>query len=210
MKKSILLILFLALVPMQAAFAQSFEITPSYGTQFGAKLKYGYGYLQAENSGQIGVTVGLEVRPNVVGELSYYNHSTQLNIKDVDYSPNKSRLSDLNMDWIFIGANHYLSDNEFVKPFFGGGLGVVFLNPKNENRDIIDFDLHNSTRFSFLLKGGANFMLTEVIGLNIQGNLFIPVQYGGFYISNGGGGIATQSTVVFAGLSAGLVFKLGA
>ncbi|MDO6759602.1 outer membrane beta-barrel protein [Tamlana sp. 2_MG-2023] len=210
MKKITLLILLVSLVPLHAAFAQSFEITPSYGTQFGAKLNYGYGYLQVENSGQIGITVGMEVRPNVVGELSYYRHSTQLNIKDIDYAPNKSRLSDLNMDWFFLGANHYFGSNDFVKPFLGGGLGVVFVTPENENRAIIGYDLDNSTRFSFLFKGGANFMLTEMIGLNVQGNLFIPIEYGGFYVGTGGAGVGTQSTIVLAGLSAGLVFKLGA
>ncbi|KAB1070353.1 porin family protein [Tamlana haliotis] len=200
MKKITLLILFLALIPMQKALAQNFEITASYGAQFGAKLNFPDGYLKVENSGQLGVSLGMEIRPNVVGEISYFRHESEL--RDVYYNrPNLNTSSDLNMDWLLLGANHYFGKSQIIKPFLGGGLGVVFVSPEYDE---------NSTRFTFFFKGGANFMLTDRFGLNVQGNLFLPIQYEGFYIGTGGSGVSTQSTIALAGISAGIVFKLGA
>ncbi|WP_194768427.1 outer membrane beta-barrel protein [Tamlana sp. I1] len=214
MKKIKLLLFLIALAPMSSVFAQTFEITPSYGYQFGTKLYYGQNYIAINDSDQFGVTAGMYVRPNVVAELSYFNHSTQLDIKDRIYSPNRSRLADLNMDWFFLGATSYLGRNEKIKPFFGGGLGFVVASPKNENRDIIRYDMENDTRFSFFVKGGVNIMLTDAIGINLQGNLFTPVEWGGFYLGGGtggfSGGVSTQSTIVLGGFSGGLVFKFGA
>ncbi|AUS06828.1 outer membrane protein [Pseudotamlana carrageenivorans] len=208
MKKTTILFTFLVLVPLYTAFAQNFEITASYGAQFGAKLNFPNGYLKVDNSDQYGISLGMEVRPNMVGEISYYRHGTKL--KDVYYNrPNLNTTSTLNMDWLLVGANHYLGNNQHIKPFLGGGLGVVFISPENDNNNG-NYYLDNSTRFTFFFKGGANFMLTDRLGLNVQGNLFLPIEYGGFYIGTGGSGVNTQSTVVLAGISTGLVFKLGA
>ena len=51
-------------------------------------------------------------------------------------------------------------------------------------------------------------MLTESIGLNFQGNLFFPVNWGGIYVGSGGAGVSTGSSVIIAGVSGGLVFRL--
>ncbi|OBQ51775.1 outer membrane beta-barrel protein [Tamlana sp. s12] len=200
MKKITLLCAVLFLIPLSAVFAQNFEITPSYGAQFGAKLNFPDGFLKIENSDQFGVTLGMEVRPNLMGEISYYHQGTEL--RDEYYNrPAFNSTSSLNMDWLLVGANHYLGRSQNIKPFLGGGMGVVFVSPEY---------YENSTRFTFFFKGGANFMLTDRIGLNVQGNLFLPIQYEGFYIGTGGGGVSTQSTIALAGISAGIVFKLGA
>ena len=208
--KFLFLIIFATTVTSTSA--QGIEITPSYGFQFGSKLNYGPNYIQIDDSDQYGITLGFELDSGVMGELTYMHHSTQLNIRDVALGPGTQRLSDLNADWVFIGANKYFK-TEKVKPFAGGGLGLVFIAPKNENLSVSNRTFDNQTKFAFTFKTGANIMVSEVVGINLQFNLLLPVEWGGFYVGGGTGGfssgVGVQSSTIIAGFSGGLVFHLG-
>lgn len=208
MKKQILLLAFSALVSSFAS-AQSFEITPSYGYQFGTKLSYGSNYVKMEDSGQFGINLGFELQIGMMLDLSYYNMNSEVRIRDVIVAPFEQRLADLNLDWFLVGATRYLQSGP-LKPFVGGGLGLVIISPKNENLDIVNSSFSSETRFAFSFKAGVNYMFSDVIGINLQGNLFFPVNYGGFYVGSGGAGISTGSTVIFGGFSGGLIFRLDA
>lgn len=193
--------------------AQVFEITPTYGYQFGSKLNYGPNYLKLGDSGMFGITLGYEVRPRYMLEATYINMGTDLRIRDRIASPSESRLSDLNVDWFMFGGTRYFG-NDKVKPFFGGQLGFSVFSPKNVDRTIAPRGLNDITKFSFGFKGGVVVMLTDKIGLNFQGNLLFPVEWGGFYVGAGSGGISSGvnagSTIVMGGFSGGLVFRFGA
>ena len=210
MKKLTLLLLLVGISPL--VLGQNIEITPSYGIQFGSKLNYGANYLKINNSDQYGVTVGYEVDYGTLFEVSYIHHSTELLIKDVFIAPNERRVSDLNADWVQLGVMRYFRDEE-VKPFVGGGVGLVFLSPSNENPEVVNRSLSNSTEFAFSFKAGVNIMFTEVVGLNLQGNLMFPVAWGGVYVAGGpggiGGGVSVSGTTIIGGFSGGLVFRLG-
>jgi opacity protein-like surface antigen len=205
MKK--LYFLFLMAFLSFSASSQVIEITPSYGYQFGAKLGYGPNYLKLEDSDQFGVTLGVETYTGLMAELTYINMSSELRIRDVVFSPLENKLADFNLDWFLIGATRYFKQGK-VKPFAGGSLGLVVVSPSNENNTIIDNNLDSTTRFAFSFKGGVNIMLTDVIGLNLQGNLYFPVNWAGVYVGPDGAGISTGSTVILGGFSAGLVFRL--
>ena len=188
--------------------AQVIEITTSYGYQFGATLGYGPNYLKFEDSGQFGLTLGVETYSGLIAEFTYTNMSTFLNIRDIVFSPIESRLAELNADWFMIGATKYFKTGK-VKPFAGGNLGLVVVSPNNENRAIIDNNIDSSTKFAFSFKGGINIMFSKRVGFNIQGNLYFPVNWAGVYVGPGGAGISTGSTVILAGFSGGLVFRFG-
>ncbi len=206
-----LLVIFFSTIVM-SSWAQSIEITPSYGFQFGSKLSYGSNYIKIDDGDQYGLTVGFELDTDLVAEVTYFRHSTELNIRDIILSPVESRLTDLNIDWFLVGASKYFSDNK-VKPFAGGGLGFVVLTPKNENFDLINRGLDNQTRFTFSFKTGVNAMITDVVGVNLQFNLLLPVSWGGVYVGGGPGGVGAgagvSGTTVIGSFSGGLVFKLG-
>lgn len=193
--------------------AQVFEITPTYGYQFGSKLNYGPNYLKMEDSGMFGITLGYEVRRNYMLEATYMNMGSELRIKDRIASPRESRLADLNADWFMFGGTRYFG-NDKVKPFFGGQMGFSVFSPDDVDRTIAPRGLDSITKFSFGFKGGVVVMLSDKIGLNFQGNLLFPVQWGGFYVGAGSGGISSGvnagSTLVLGGFSGGLVFRLGA
>jgi hypothetical protein len=213
--KKILRVLILILLAFTGYFsnAQTFEITPTYGYQFGSKYNYGPNYLKIEDSGMFGITLGYEVRRNYMLEATYINMGTELSIKDRIASPRESRLADLNVDWFMFGGTRYFG-NDKVKPFFGGQLGFSVFSPDDVDRTIAPRGLDSITKFSFGFKGGVVVMLTDKIGLNFQGNLLFPVQWGGLYVGAGTGGISTGvnagSTLVMGGFSGGLVFRFGA
>lgn len=190
------------------AYAQTMEITPSYGYQFGSKLNYGNNYIKMEGSDQFGITVGVDL-DDVVAELSYFHQGTELRIRDnIWTSGREERLADLSIDWIMLGAMRYF-DTGKVKPFAGGALGMAIFSPKNQNYDIQGISsIDSRTRFAFSFKVGVNYMFTDYIGLNLQGNIMLPVNWGGYYVGTGGGGVAVSSTTVIGGFSGGLVFVL--
>jgi hypothetical protein len=212
MKQRIVLGILFSLLFATWGHTQAIEITPTYGYQFGGKLTYGSNYLKADESGMFGITLGFEARSDYMIEVSYLNMSTELRIRDRDASPTESRLSDLNVDWFMLGGTRYFGDDR-VKPFFGGQLGVSVFSPKNVDSDIAPNGLDSITKFSFGFKGGVVVMFSERVGINLQGNLLFPVQWGGFYIGGGTGGISsgvnTGTTIVMGGFSGGLVFRLG-
>ena len=74
------------------------------------------------------------------------------------------------------------------------------------------FRSSNSTEFAFAFKGGVNIMISDMIGINLQGNLMFPVNWGGVYIGGGSGGVSggvgVSSTTIIGGFSGGLVFRI--
>lgn len=211
MKKSkflLSLILVMLFSPLISS-GQVIEIKPTYGYQFGAKLGYGPNYLKISDSDQFGITLGVESGSDLMVELTYINMKSELRIRDAFVGPFETYLSDLNVDWFLLGASKYFKTGK-VRPFAGGGLGLVVVSPKNENRDIIDGSLDSATKFAFNFKAGVSIMFSKHVGLNFQGDLFFPVNWAGFYVGSGGVGISTGSTVILGGFSGGLVFKIDA
>ena len=196
------------LITVQDMNAQTVEITPSYGYQFGSKLNYKRSnYLKISDSGQFGLTLGYETFDDTMIELSYTHQSTSVRIRDVFESPNEQRLADLAGDWIMIGGTRYFPNGN-IRPFAGGALGLVIISPSNENRDLTNRSYSSETNFAFSFKAGVNIMFSDHIGINIQGNLMCPVNWGGFYVGTGGAGASVSSTTVIGGFSGGLVFRI--
>lgn len=207
MKNKFSVVFIVAFIYSLTSFGQVIELTPSYGYQFGAKLGYGSNYVKMKSSDQFRITLGVETYTGLMAEFSYINMSSELRLRDIVYAPIETRISDINADWFLIGASKYFKEGN-VKPFTGGSLGLVVLSPKNENRDIINNNISSSTKFAFSFKAGVNIMFTNAIGLNLQGDLYFPVNWAGVYVGPGGAGISTGSTVILGGVSAGLVFRL--
>ncbi len=209
MKTKLLLIVAFAFFSITNSWSQVVEITPTYGYQFGSKLNYGVNnYLKIKSGDQFGLTVGVEADDDMMVELSYIHHSTELVIRDVYISPTEDRLTDINADWVMIGVNRYFGDG-MVKPFFGGALGVVFLSDENVNYDLVNYGFENNSKFAFSFKGGVNIMFSEVVGINIQGGLMVPVTWGGVYVGSGSSGVSVSGSTIVGYVSGGLVFSLG-
>ena len=207
-----LLTLAICIGAVGTAEAQNIEISPSYGYQFGTRLDYRLGYVKLQDGDYFGVSLGYELAPMTMLEFSYNNIGSELRIRDRDFSPREDRLSDISLDIIQIGSTRYFKEGK-VQPFAGGALGLAIFSPKNENRDLIDFRLDSSTRFAFSFKAGVLLNLSEKVGIKFQGDLLVPVEWGGLYVGVGPGGPSTGvslgSTTIIGALNTGLVFRLG-
>lgn len=192
--------------------AQRIDLSVDYGYQLGTKLKYGSNYLKGSDGGFFRGIAGFEVGSGTMLELTYMKMNTELLIRDRLISPSEDRLSDLSMDWIHIGSSRYFDSSSDLTPFFGVSAGVTIFTPKNENLAITNRNLSSTTEFSFALKGGVIFNLSDVVGIKIQGDLMFPVSWGGLYVAGGPGGIGTgvavSGTTVMGGFSGGLVFTI--
>jgi hypothetical protein len=205
-------LIFLAFIVCSQGISQKIEIIPSYGYQFGTKLGYNNNYLKAKDSDQFGISLGFGMDEHMMIEASYTHMATELRIKDYYVSPFEDFLADLAMDWFQFGATRYFQTDK-IRPFLGGALGFVILSPSDVNTSIASRGLDSETYFAFSFKGGVNIMLSEQVGINLQGNLFLPVEWGGVYVAGGTGGVSAGvsagTTTVIGGFSGGLVFLLG-
>ena len=213
MRKALFASIVLCVLFTAPGHAQAIEITPTYGYQFGAKLNYGSNYFKLKDGDMFGISLGYEVSPDYVIEATYLNTGSELRIRDIIASPIESRLADMNVDWFMVGGTRYFGD-DMVKPFFGGQMGLSIFTPKDVDPDIAPNGLDSSTKFSFRFNGGVVLMFSENVGLRLQGHLLFPVQWGGFYVGGGTGGISTGvntgTTIIMGGFSGGLVFRFGA
>jgi hypothetical protein len=191
-------------------YSQTFEITPSYGYQFGSKLNDGPNYLKIDDSDQFGITIGFETYYDIMAELSYIHQGTELRIRDVFFGPSEIRLADQSIDWILVGGTKYFPSGN-IRPFIGGALGLAIFSVSNQDTSVVNIALDGSTKFAFSFKGGFNIMFSNNVGLNLQGNLMFPVDWGGVYAGGGtggfSGGVGVTSTTIIAGFSGGLVFR---
>ncbi|MEI6866077.1 hypothetical protein [Flavicella sp.] len=183
--------------------AQTVELTASYGYQFGSKSSYGYNnYVKFNDSDQFSLTIGVDMFQGIMTEVTYTHQSTEIINREGGAT---QRLMDLNADWIMVGASKYLTKDK-LRPFLGAGVGMAIFNPNNEIRSVGSVD----TKFylAFSVKGGVNYMITEQLGINIQANLMVPIQWGGVYIGTGGSGVSGTSNILIGGFSGGLVYRL--
>lgn len=201
--------IFIFLLTAKSSLAQTVEIIPSYGYQFGSKLNYGANnYIKIQDSDQWGVSLGYEAVEDVMVELSYTHQGSTVRVRDFFLNiPTEERLADISGDWIMVGGTKYFPNGN-IRPFVGGALGMVIITPSNENREITSLSYSSNTNFAFSFKGGVNFMFSEHVGINLQGNLMFPVNWGGFYVGTGGAGVSVSSTTIIGGISGGLVFRI--
>lgn len=192
--------------------AQTLELSTFYGFQFGSELGYGPNYIKIDDSDEYGISLGFEASNDIAAEITYIHHGTLLLIRDTSIGPQEERFANLSADWIMVGASKYFQDGK-VQPYAGGSLGVVLLNPGNENQAIANRRLDFRTKFAFGFKGGVAIMMSPEFGLKLQANLLFPVEWGGAYIDAGPGGVrgssAASGTTVIAGFSVGIAYRIG-
>lgn len=188
--------------------AQTFEITPQYGFQFNSKLNYNGGYIKFPNSGQYGVTGGVNFGSSLDFEFSWTHQDSEIRIKDILFDPYEER------NWGDVAINHYLFGgvqkfgyrDEF-KPFLGVALGWSTFSPENNGGAAINLDSY--TTFTFAVSGGAKFMLNDTFGLRLQTQLIMPVYGGGVYWGGPYGYVGYSNVAAMFNISGGIIIAFG-
>lgn len=198
--KNIIFILALSIV-VNFSYAQKVEITPQYGYQVGAKYNYYGGYLKLKSSDQYGLTFGINATDDISVEFMWAQQNTDIRIKDFQFYPNETKLTDVVVNHYQIGAMHMFGYGD-ARPFAGLSAGWSTFNP-----DLNKYD--GTTTFTLGISGGLKYFFTERIGIRIQSQLLMPVSWGGVYVGGGGSGVTAGGSILQLNFSGGLIIGLG-
>lgn len=199
--KYILFLFFTILVSTLDAHAQKIEITPQYGYQVGTKYNYYGGYLKLHDSDQYGLTFGVNASDDITLEFMWAQQNSKVSIKDVQFSPRETELTDVVVNHYQIGAIHMFGYSD-ARPFAGLSAGWSTFSP--------DAKLYNgTTTFTLGISGGLKYFFSDRIGLRIQSQLLMPVSWGGVYFGSGGAGVSAGGSILQLNFSGGLIIGLG-
>lgn len=196
-----LLFLSLLLLPI-SLFAQKVEITPFGGYVFPARMNGSGGYVRFQGNAQYGGMISIAVSLVMDIDLIYTRSDTKAEINYYLWPYEEVPLS---INYIHGGFTKNFRINPTISSFVGFNLGACLIAPKQEYNDVWFFSLG--------MNAGAKVYVGKRIGFKFQGQLFFPIQDSGFTFFAGsggaGGGVSLYGTMVQAGLSGGLILRLG-
>ena len=181
------------------SYSQKIEITPQYGYQLGSKYSYNTGHLKITDSDQYGVTVGLNIE-DITMEFTWTQQNSAIKRKEARL-PTEIHLTDITINHYQFGVTHAFGDTAAI-PFVGVSAGWVSSNP-DENQ------YQPNSKFEMGVTGGVKYFFSERIGIRLQTQLLVPVNWGGVYIGSGGSGVSAGGTILQLNFSAGLIIGLG-
>lgn len=180
--------------------AQKFEITPQYGYQVGAKYNYYGGYVKLKASDQFGVTANISLSDNLQAEFFWAQQSSAVAVKDVIFYPVEEEVTDATVDHFQLGIIHMFGYSD-ARPFVGMSAGWSTIGSDDRAYD-------STTSFSFGFSGGLKYFFSDHVGIRLQGQLLVPVQWGGVYLGTGGGGVYTGGSILQLNFSGGLIIAI--
>jgi len=203
--KTLKITFFLAIAFMFIAtstFAQ-IEITPQAGYQIGSKYSYNGGYIKLTDSEQFGITMDFDVNDyGAQVEVMYAYQNSELRVQDFIFYPYETFITDVATHHVQFGFIQNFSYDEALRPYAGLSAGFTIFDPT-------DSFYASRTKFSFGITGGVKYFFTDRIGMRIQAQLLMPIEWGGVYYTNGGGVVTTGGTLVQLNFTGGLIFRLG-
>ncbi len=182
-------------------YAQKVEITPQYGYQIGSKYNYYGGYIKLTDSDQYGLTISAPVDDDIYIEFMWAQQNTAVAIKDVILFPHETEVSDVTVNHYQLGVIHTFGYTD-AKPYFGMSAGWSTFNPDEKIYD-------SSTKFTLGISGGLKYFFSDHIGIRLQSQLLMPIDWGGVYIYPGGSSVSVGGSLLQLNFSGGLIFAFG-
>lgn len=203
MKKILLVFVVLSAWP---AFGQIqyLDAIPTAGVHFGGRLRFYEGEIRIDNAASYGVTLQTPINWGVSAEFTYSRSDSKARFVPYTpgYEPNEVGIAS---NYFLVGAVKEMVDYPII-PYGGFTLGVAWF-------DVQDPNIHDDVRFSIAFTGGVKYMLSDRIGIRVQGRFLMPLYFAGagFYVGSGGGGFTmnTGGTMLQGDISVGLIFRLG-
>ena len=110
----------------------------------------------------------------------------------------------------FIPDEFALNDNlDFIKGFASIEMTVPFGADEASGSEYRPILQPKSTKFEFGFTGGAKYFFTDRIGIRLQAQLLIPIEWGGVYYSSGGSVFTTGGSLLQLNFTGGLIVRLG-
>jgi len=187
------------------ASSQVIEVTPLFGYTFSGKVDAYYGTYDVKDDMMYGGLLGVQITDNSYVELSYRRNDPKLYVNSL---ANGNSIRNIGIEHYMVGYLHEFTDGK-IKPFAVANIGLSrYLGKANK-----------SNRYWFLSPDfgvGAKMFLTEKIGIRLQTDLIMPLEFSGsgIFCGIGTAGSGCSGEVVFNvpivhwDLTAGLIIRL--
>jgi len=200
--KKILLSLSLFFIFLGTSVAQQIEITPQFGYQVGAKYNFYNGYLKLTDSEQYGVTLNFPINSyGLQADVFWAMQNAAVKIKDYYDFIRETELSKISVNHFQFGFIQ-VWQNQDLQPFAGLSGGFTVFSPD-------DSSYNSSTKFSIGMTGGIKYFFSDSIGVRLQTQLLVPIDWGGVYIYPGGSSVQVGGSILQLNFSGGLIFAFG-
>ena len=185
--------------------AQNIELTPYTSYHFGGKINY-YGGDAKFNDGQnYGIGLNIKTSFGASVQLEYMRQSTSFKYRHIEYTDYNYITHPVDMDWYQIAFLKYVEYGK-LEPYGGISLGALNFLPRTNEVD-------ETWKFAMTAQVGIKYFINDKIGIRLHARMLMPIQWGGFGIYAGSGGVSTGvsagSYIVQGDLGGGLVFRLG-
>ena len=177
------------------------EITPFGGYQWGGTASGWEGELRIPSTGNWGIALNVDVRPETQLELCFTRQYSSLEVRWYDYTMPREELFNMAVEYYHIGALQKLRGPGDFGPFTVLTIGATRFAPdSNEYGD--------EWLFSMAFGLGVKVPVGERFALRLQGRLLMPIQWagGGLWCGTGGCGIGLSggSSIIQGDVTAGL------
>ena len=183
------------------SIGQRLEISGMGFYQFGGKVRLRNGDIELPSSGSFGASINYEFAPEYRMEFIWIRQDTELIL--IDFNDGPSKLTDVAVEYFLAGAMREI-DLDKLKPFFSFKVGAANFASK-------DREIGSETRFAFGISGGARYFFTDHVGIRLQVDWLLPMQWGsaGVFCGTGGCNPTVGGTTSFmqGTVGGGLVFR---
>ena len=203
----IALLLAILICSSQDISAQIIELNGFTGIHLGGTAKLYYGDFKIEDAQNYGGKIAFGLSSTIFAELTYMRTNTE-GIYYPELGSPSERIP-FSSNYLHFGGLQEINLGERIAPYGTIGLGLVWWDPET---DVID----GKTQFSITLGGGLKIWLTDMIGIRLQGSMFMPLLLNGYGfgcgIGTGGSGcganVYTRITPFQGEFSGGLSIRL--
>ncbi len=216
--KKIFTLLFVLTSAIVIAQDAKFEITPTAGYTFSSRTSWYNADMDVVDNYSVGLALNIRVHESMLVEIMYHNVNTDVNTTVYSNPYNRAYYSTpYSMEYYHIGGIREIGGDK-VRPFTSFTLGLTRFHPtaltEYRTQDGESGSLPNEDVWALspALGAGARIMLTNRIGLRLQGRLFLPLYFNGVgvYCGSGcGGGASFGVYTLQLDLSGGLIIGLG-
>ena len=202
--RNLLSILFVAamLLTLTGVQAQTIEITPVANFHYGGSFQVREGKLKAPSAASYGGFLTVKNFETII-EAMWVRQDTELVIER-NLGPTEE-LAEMAVEYFTLGAGREFGTFP-VMPFVIGGVGAAVFTPK-------DSEFSSETKMAVTFTGGLKYYFSERVGIRIQAQLLMPIQWGGggiFCGTGGCGGTIGGGTAIAQGtVGGGLIIALG-
>jgi len=196
--------------PSETHAQGKFELTPFGGYMFGSKIRMYEGELKIHDNPNYGFALDIEMAPETKLELFWTQMNTTAQFRGYyGYDFLTTDPFDVSVGYIQIGSVREFGMDK-IRPFGVFTLGTTYFIPTSNPGET---QYKDSWKFSVTLGGGAKIWLTDRVGIRLQGNLMLPMFWGGvgFTVGTGGSGftVGAGTSMVQGDFTGGLIIALG-